>query len=173
MWVLLYSFIGGIVDLDRLVSELERFIDELESEGIYGEVQVSEQDRVQDEVRDKGQDRDNNIKENNTDSRDTINMGHVAVATNNVVYTDEIYIIGGYSRLISRLKSKFVNLIYDDKGFDKYIGKDNVFILTGYISHADYYKIDSLGIKGNFVNSKGYNGIVREIVGCIEGRDIV
>jgi hypothetical protein len=37
------------------------------------------------------------------------------------------------------------------------------------MSHADYYKIDSLGIKGNFVNSKGYNGIVREIVGYIEG----
>ena len=97
------------------------------------------------------------------------NLGSVAVATDNVVYTDEIYIIGGYIRLISRLKSKFVNLIYDDKGFNKYIGKDNVFVLTGYMSHADYYKIDSLGIKGNFVNSKGYNGIVREIVGYIEG----
>ena len=166
---MLYGFIGEIVDLDRSVSELERVIDE----GIYGEVQVSEQDRVQDEVRDKGQDRDSNIKENIADTRDTINMGHVAVATDNVVYTDEIYIIGGYSRLISRLKSKFVNLIYDDKGFNKYVGKDNVFILTGYMSHADYYKIDSLGIKGNFVNSKGYNGIVREIVGYIEGRDIV
>ena len=42
-----------------------------------------------------------------------------------------------------------------------------VFILTGYVSHADIYKIESLGIEGKFVNSKGINGIVREIEGCV------
>ena len=43
--------------------------------------------------------------------------------------------------------------------------------MTGYVSHADIYKIESLGIYGKFVNSKGINGIIREIEGYI-GRDI-
>lgn len=43
--------------------------------------------------------------------------------------------------------------------------------LTGYVSHADIYKIESLGIYGKFVNNKGVNGIIREIEGVLE-RDI-
>ena len=39
--------------------------------------------------------------------------------------------------------------------------------MTGYVSHADIYKIESLGIDGKFVNSKGINGIVREIEGYV------
>ena len=46
-----------------------------------------------------------------------------------------------------------------------------VFILTGYVSHADISKIESLGIYGKFINSKGVNGIVREIEGCVKGMD--
>ena len=56
----------------------------------------------------------------------------------------------------------------DDESFRKdIVGKERVFILTGYISHADIYKIESLGIDGKFVNSKGVNGIVREIEGYV------
>ena len=47
--------------------------------------------------------------------------------------------------------------------------RERVFILTGYVSHSDIYKIESLGIDGKFVNSKGINGIVREIEGCVKG----
>ena len=43
--------------------------------------------------------------------------------------------------------------------------------LTGYVSHADIYKIESLGIDCKFVNSKGINGIIGEIEGVLE-RDI-
>ena len=50
------------------------------------------------------------------------------------------------------------------------VKRERVFILTGYVSHSDIYKIESLGIDGKFVNSKGVNGIVREIEGYI-GRD--
>ena len=46
-----------------------------------------------------------------------------------------------------------------------FVGKERVFILTGYVSHADIYKIESLGIDGKFVNSKGINGIIRDIEG--------
>ena len=85
-------------------------------------------------------------------------------------YEAEIYIIGGYDRLINKLRAKFVNMVSDDKGF---VGKERVFILTGYVSHADIYKLESLGIDGKFVNSKGVNGIVREIEGYIKGIDRV
>ena len=83
-------------------------------------------------------------------------------------YEAEIYIIGGYDRLINKLRAKFVNMVSDDKGF---VGKERVFILTGYVSHADIYKIESLGIEGMFVNSKGINGIVREIEWYVKGID--
>ena len=43
--------------------------------------------------------------------------------------------------------------------------------MTGYVSHADIYKIESLGIDCKFVNSKGINGIIGEIEGVLE-RDI-
>ena len=39
------------------------------------------------------------------------------------------------------------------------------------MSHADISKIESLGIYGKFINSKGVNGIVREIEGCVMGMD--
>ena len=35
------------------------------------------------------------------------------------------------------------------------------------MSHADISKIESLGIDGKFVNSKGVNGIVMEIKGYV------
>ena len=59
-------------------------------------------------------------------------------------------------------------LIWRVMGF---VGKERVFILTGYVSRADIYKIESLGIDGKFVNSKGINGIIREIEGYI-GRSV-
>ena len=78
-------------------------------------------------------------------------------------YEAEIYIIGGYDRLINKLRAKFVNMVSDEKGYKGVVGKERIFILTGYVSHSDIYKIESLGIDGKFVNSKGINGIVREI----------
>ena len=39
------------------------------------------------------------------------------------------------------------------------------------MSHSDICKIKSLGIYGKFVNSKGVNGIIREIEGCVKGID--
>ena len=39
--------------------------------------------------------------------------------------------------------------------------------MTGYVSHFDIYKKESLGIDGKFVNNKGVNGIVREIEGYV------
>lgn len=86
-------------------------------------------------------------------------------------YEAEIYIIGGYDRLINKLRAKFVNMVSDEKGYKGFVGKERVFILTGYVIHADIYKIESLGIDGKFVNSKGVNGIVREIEGYIKGID--
>ena len=82
-------------------------------------------------------------------------------------YEAEIYIIGGYDRLINKLRAKFVNMVSDEKGYKGFVGKERVFIFTGYVSHADIYKIESLGINGKFVNSKGINGIVREIEGVL------
>ena len=82
-------------------------------------------------------------------------------------YEAEIYIIGGYDRLINKLRAKFVNMVSDEKGYKGFVGKERVFILTGYVSHADISKIESLGINGMFVNSKGVNGIVREIEGVL------
>ena len=70
-------------------------------------------------------------------------------------YEAEIYVIGGYDRLINKLRAKFVNMVSDEKGYKGFVGKERVFILTGYVSHADIYKIESLGIEGMFVNSKG------------------
>ena len=77
----------------------------------------------------------------------------------------DIYIIGGYDRLINKLRAKFVNMVSDEKGYKGFVGKERerVFILTGYVSHSDIYKIESLGIYGKFVNSKGVNGIIREM----------
>ena len=43
--------------------------------------------------------------------------------------------------------------------------------MTGYVSHSDICKIESLGIYGKFVNSKGVNGIIREIKGYVKGID--
>ena len=80
----------------------------------------------------------------------------------------DIYIIGGYGRLINKLRAKFVNIVIDEKGYKGFVGKERVFILTGYVSHTDIYKIESLGIDGMFVNSKGVNGIIREIEGVLE-----
>ena len=86
-------------------------------------------------------------------------------------YEVEIYIIGGYDRLINKLRAKFVNMVSDEKGYKGFIGKERVFILTGYVSHADINKIESLGIEGMFVNSKGINGIIREIEWYVRGMD--
>ena len=62
-------------------------------------------------------------------------------------------------------------MVSRQKGCKGFVGKDRVFILTGYVSHADIYKIESLGIDGMFVNSKGKNGIIREIEGYVKGTD--
>ena len=55
----------------------------------------------------------------------------------------------------------------DEKGCKGFVGKERVFILIGYVSHSDICKIESLGIDGKFVNSKGVNGIIREIKGYV------
>ena len=72
---------------------------------------------------------------------------------------------------IGKLRAKFVNMVSDEKGYKGFIGKERVFILTGYVSHSDIYKIESLWIDGKFINSKGVNGIIREIEGYI-GRSV-
>ena len=54
-------------------------------------------------------------------------------------------------------------MVSDEKGYKGFVGKERVFILIGYVSHADIYKMESLGIDGKFVNSKGINGIIGEI----------
>ena len=59
-------------------------------------------------------------------------------------YEAEIYIIGGYDRLINKLRAKFVNIVSDEKGCKGFVGKERVFILTGYVSHADIYKIENI-----------------------------
>ena len=79
----------------------------------------------------------------------------------------DIYVIGDYYRLINKLRAKFVNMVSDEKGYKGFVGKERVFILTGYVSHFDIYKKESLGIYGKFINSKGVNGIIREIEGCV------
>ena len=86
-------------------------------------------------------------------------------------YEVEIYIIGGYDRLINKLRAKFVNMVSDEKGCKGFVGKERVFILTGYVIHADISKIESLGIDGKFINSKGVNGIIKEIEGYVRGMD--
>ena len=62
-------------------------------------------------------------------------------------------------------------MVSDEKCYKGFVGKERVFILTGYVSHADIYKIESLGIYGKFINSKGVNGIIREIKGYVRGID--
>ena len=62
-------------------------------------------------------------------------------------------------------------MVSDENGCKGFVGKDRVFILTGYVSHADIYKIESLGIYGKFINSKGVNSIIMEIEGCVRGMD--
>ena len=58
-------------------------------------------------------------------------------------------------------------MVSDEKGYKGFVGKERVFILTGYVSHSNIYKTESLGIDGKFVNSKGINGIIREIEGVL------
>ena len=70
-------------------------------------------------------------------------------------YEAEIYIIGGYDRLINKLRAKFVNMVSDEKGYKGFVGKERVFILTGYVSHADIYKIESLGYMVSLLIAKG------------------
>ena len=128
-----------------LVERLEGIIDELESTS-----QV--QDRVQVEVRDRC--------EIDKEIKDTMNKNEVAqlglsplqstVKSNcevdcEVDYEAEIYVIGGYDRLINKLRAKFVNMVSDEKGYKGFVGKERVFILSRYVSHADIYKIESLG----------------------------
>ena len=123
------------------------------------------QDRVQVEVRDRCE----IDKEIGKELKDAINKNEVAQlglsplqstvdgvceVDCEVDYETEIYIIGGYDRLINKLRAKFVNMVSDEKGYKGFVGKERVFILTGYVSHADIYKIESLGIEGKFV-SKG------------------
>ena len=132
------------------------------------------QDRVQVEVRDRC--------EIDKEIKDTMNKSEVAqldlsplqstIKGNcevdcEIDYEAEIYVIGGYDRLINKLRAKFVNMVSDEKGYKGFVGKERVFILTGYVIHADIYKIESLGIDGKFVNSKGINGIAREIEGML------
>ena len=147
---------------------------------------ISSHDRVQVEVRDRC--------EIDKEIKDTMNKNEVAqlglsqlqdIGKGNcevncevnceidyeIDYEAEIYIIGGYDRLRNKLRAKFVNMVSDEKGYKGFVGKERVFILTGYVSHADIYKIESLGIDGKFVNSKGVNGIIREIEGYVRGID--
>ena len=134
-----------IVELEGLFESLERIIDELESTSRV-------QDRVQVEVRDRC--------EIDKEIKDAMNKNEVAqlglsplqrtVDRNcevdyEIDYEAEIYIIGGYDRLINKLRAKFVNTMSDEKGYKGFVGKERVFILTGYVSHADIYKIESLG----------------------------
>ena len=71
--------------------------------------------------------------------------------------------------MVNKLRAKFVNMVSDEKGYKEFVGKERVFILTGYVSNADISKIESLGIDGMFVNSKGINGIIKEIEWYVKG----
>ena len=136
-----------IIEFEGSVESLVTVIDELESTS-----QV--QDRVQVEVRDRC--------EIDKEIKDAINKNEVAQlglsplqstvdgiceVDCEIDYEAEIYIIGGYDRLINKLRAKFVNMVSDEKGYKGFVGKERVFILTGYVSHADIYKIESLGDK--------------------------
>ena len=44
--------------------------------------------------------------------------------------------------------------------------------MTGYVSHADIYKIESLWIYGKFINSKGVNGIIGEVRSPYDGNKL-
>ena len=98
-----------IVELEGLFESLERIIDELESTSRV-------QDRVQVEVRDRC--------EIDKEIKDTMNKSEVAQlglsplqsvfdgvckVDCEIDYEAEIYIIGGYDRLINKLRAKFVN----------------------------------------------------------------
>ena len=37
-------------------------------------------------------------------------------------YEAEIYVIGGYDRLINKLRAKFVNMVSDEKGYKGFVG---------------------------------------------------
>ena len=165
-----------IIEFESLVENLEGVIDELESTSRV-------QDRVQVEVRDRceiDKEIDNKEIKDATNKNEVAQLGlsplqsivdgvcEVDCEINcEIDYEAEIYIIGGYDRLINKVRAKFVNMVSDEKGYKGFVGKERVFILTGYVSHADIYKIESLGIDGKFVNSKGVNGIIREIEGYI------
>ena len=144
-----------IVELEGLVESLERIIDELESTSRV-------QDRVQVEVRDRCE-IDKEIKDAmNKNEVAQLGLSPLQSAVNGNCEVDceidceaENYIIGGYNRLINKLRAKFVNMVSDEKGYKGFVGKERVFILTGYVSHADIPKIESLGIYGKF-ESKGY-----------------
>ena len=43
-------------------------------------------------------------------------------------YEAEIYIIGGYNRLINKLRAKFVNMVSDEKGYKGFVGKESIYI---------------------------------------------
>ena len=43
-------------------------------------------------------------------------------------YEAEIYIIGGYDRLINKLRAKFVNMVSDEKGYKGFVGKESIYI---------------------------------------------
>ena len=43
-------------------------------------------------------------------------------------YEAEIYIIGGYDRLINKLRAKFVNMVSDEKGYKGFVGKEREYL---------------------------------------------
>ena len=113
---------------------------------------------VQVEVRDRGEiNKDKEIKDA-TDKNEVAQLGLSPLQSTvdmvcevdceidyEIDYEVEIYVIGGYDRLINKLRAKFVNMVSDEKGYEGFVGKERVFILTGYVSHSDIHKIESLG----------------------------
>ena len=51
-------------------------------------------------------------------------------------YEVEIYIIGGYDRLINKLRAKFVNMVSDEKGYKGFIGKERESIHIDWICES-------------------------------------
>ncbi len=86
------------------------------------------------------------------------------------MYEKEIYVIGGYSKLINKLKVNFPNLVWMDKNYFK-VSNFDVFILSSYMSHADKYKIDSLGLEYSYISGSGYKEIETEIFEIIKSLD--
>ena len=128
------------------------------------------QDRVQVEVQDKDTTNKNEVAQLGLLPLQDIGKGNCEVDCE-IDCKADIYVIGGYDRLINKLRAKFVNMVSDEKGYKGFVGKERAFILTGYVSHSDISKIESLGIYGKFINSKGINGIFREIKGYVRGMD--